>query len=257
MHLVNSQNLFTDEKLRDQYAKKGSIQKFKDSYTSLFTKEKDLNTAKFWNKLYYQNRNTFVISPVYKDKNNSIVRMIGNNCGSLLDVGFGSAAIEKLLRYRNIVIFGIDIAPNSVKEATKNLKGTFKVGNISDIPFTNGVMDFVLALDILEHLPTTKTFKAYFELSRVLKTGGKLIISVPLNEGLPDMLKKGDNPNGHLRTYTPNILRTELKLSGFRLLEERYLYAFRKYYLLKKFFINWFPFKFKQPNLMIILAQKK
>ena len=94
-------------------------------------------------------------------------------------------------------------------------------------------MDIVLVLDVLEHLPTNKTYEAYSELIRVLKPGGTLIVSVPLNEGLEEMLKHGKNPNGHLRAYTPDILKTELKLSGFKIIRECYLFAFSKLYFLK------------------------
>jgi 2-polyprenyl-3-methyl-5-hydroxy-6-metoxy-1,4-benzoquinol methylase len=255
-YIVNSQNLFEAEKLRNELANSRSFKEFKDSYKWMVANEKDLNTAKFWNKLNYRSRDNLVMSPVYKDKINSVVRMIRNGHGNLLDVGFGSAEIERLLQGLKFNLFGIDIAFDSVKRAMKELNGTYKTGDIYKIPFTDKSMDIVLALDVIEHLPTNKTFAAYSELSRVLKTGGKIVVSVPLNEGLEEMLKRGENPNGHLRAYSPSILKTELVLSGFKILGEHYLYAFKTHYLLKKLFITWFPIKIRQPNLMIVLAQK-
>jgi len=253
---VNSQNLFEVEKLRNKFANNRNFKKFKDSYKKMVANEKDLNTAKFWNKLNYQSRNNLIMSPIYKDKINLVARMTRNNRGNLLDVGFGSAEIERLLQGLKFNLFGIDIAPDSVRQAAKEIDGTYKIGNIYKIPFINKSMDIVLALDILEHLPTNKTFAAYSELFRVLKTNGKLIISVPLNEGLEEMLKRGENPNGHLRVYTPSVLKTELMLSGFKVLEEHYLYAFRTHYFLKKLFVACFPIKIRQPNLMVVLAQE-
>lgn len=255
-YFVNDQNLFEAEKLRNEFASTNNFTKFKTSYKKMVANERDLNTAKFWNNLNCMSKKSLTSSPIYKDKIRLIINMVKGECGNLLDVGFGSAEIERVLQGSEFNIFGIDIAYSSVKQATKELKGTYKVGNILKIPFIDKIMDVVLVLDILEHLPTHKTFSAYSEISRVLKTHGKLAISVPLNEGLQEMLKNGKNPNGHLRAYTPSILKTELVLSGFKILEENYLYAFKRNYLLKKLFMTWFPIKIKQPNLMIVLAQK-
>lgn len=255
-YIVNSQNLFEAEKFRNEFANTNNFKKFKDSYKKMVANERDLNTAKFWNKLNCMNMNNLFSSPIYKDKIRLVINMIKGGCGNLLDVGFGSAEIERVLQGSKFNLFGIDIAYSSVKQAAKELNGTYKVGNIFKIPFIDKSMDVVLVLDVLEHLPTNKTFTAYSEISRVLKTNGKMMISVPLNEGLQEMLKNGKNPNGHLRAYTPSILKTELMLSGFKILDENYLYAFKRNYLLKKLFMTWFPIKIKQPNLMIVLAQK-
>ena len=71
------------------------------------------------------------------------------------------------------------------------------------------------------------------------------------------MLEKGTNPNGHLRAYTSEILKYELEMSGYKVLEEHFLYAFRKYYLLKKLILKLLPIQIRKPNLMILVAQKK
>ena len=91
---------------------------------------------------------------------------------------------------------------------------------------------------------------------QLLKNGGVFIVSVPLNEGLEVMIKKGINPNAHVRVYTPAILKAELILSGFRIIKEKYLYAFHKNYRLKTFLANMLGFLGKSPNNVIVIAEK-
>ena len=253
---IKNHNLFEVEKIRNKLATDKNLTDFKDTYKKMAVREKDLNTPKFWDKLNYLG-SKLEKSPIYKDKINSVLKLINKNRGNLLDVGFGPAIIEKKLQYLKFKLFGIDISPNSVKMARNSLDGIYKIGNIYKIPFADKSMDMILVLDVLEHLPTNMTFVAYSELNRVLKKGGKIVISIPLNEGLEEMLKNNINPNGHLRDYTPTILEAELKISGFKVLSEQFLYAFQKYYLLKKFFVAIFPLKIKNPNQMIVYAQKQ
>ena len=223
----------------------------------MFVPLKDFNNAKFWDKKNLGERGKLTSSPIYGDKIRKIVKIIQKSRGNLLDVGLGTGEIERILDNSRLNLFGIDISPRSVNKAKRYLKGIFKTGSIFRIPFSNDSVDIVLVLDVLEHLPTNKTYEAYSELIRVLKPGGTLIVSVPLNEGLEEMLKHGKNPNGHLRAYTPDILKTELKLSGFKIIRECYLFAFSKLYFLKTFLVNILPFKIRNPNLMIVFAEKR
>ncbi|KKQ91722.1 MAG: Methyltransferase [Microgenomates group bacterium GW2011_GWC1_39_7b] len=256
-YIVNTQNLFEAENVRDNLAKSRRNKKFKDSYSTMFVAEKDLNTPKFWNRINSIGHKDLVSSSIYKDKVKQILKMLKAGYGNLLDVGVGTGEVEKSLQNSKYNLFGIDIASSTIKIISRKLIGTYKIGNILKIPFNRESMDVILALDVLEHLPTNSTFRAYSEFSRVLKKNGKLIISVPLNEGLELMLEKGTNPNGHLRAYTSEILKYELEMSGYKVLEEHFLYAFRKYYLLKKLILKLLPIQIRKPNLMILVAQKK
>ena len=78
---------------------------------------------------------------------------------------------------------------------------------------------------------------------------------MPLNEGLEEMIKQGKNPNAHVRIYTPDLIRAEIEIAGFKILKQKLLFAFNKYYLLKSFLVKFLP-GFRQPNGIIIIAQK-
>ncbi|KKP46786.1 MAG: Methylase involved in ubiquinone/menaquinone biosynthesis [Candidatus Woesebacteria bacterium GW2011_GWA1_33_30] len=249
-------SFFDEERFRDKLAKKKKYSEFRKSYINP-NNIIDKNTKNFWNSFTTIYKETLLNSSVYLDKINRIVRFLVNKTGNILDIGFGIGEIEKRLQTSKLKIHGIDISSVAVKNAKKELKGTYKIGSIFKIPYTTKSMDFVLALDVLEHIPVNKTFNVYKGISRILKTKGMLIISVPINENLEELYIENNNPNNHLRVYTPDIIKTELILNGFKIVKTNYLYAFGKFYFLKSVFINFFKLNIRKPNLMIIFCQKQ
>lgn len=251
------QNPFRVEELRDYLARRRKYTEFRETYSDKYPELKDLNKKLFWNKHMISDGESLESNNMYKDKINIISTFLSNKKGKLLDVGFMWGNLEKKIeKFSNLNINGIDISDKAVSYAKSNLRGEYKVANIYDIPFKNSVFNFVTVLDVLEHLRPSKIFDAYREINRVLKMGGYIIVSVPINEGLEEMVKNGKNPIGHLRTYTYNLLKSELKLAGFKTLRVYRLYAFRSLYLLKKIVIKFLPLSFRRSNQLIIFARK-
>jgi SAM-dependent methyltransferase len=77
------------------------------------------------------------------------------------------------------------------------------------IPLTDGSFDTVVCLEVLEYVSATDM--AIREMGRVLKTGGKLIASVPF-------LHRCDSPADLLR-FTENGLRKTISEAGFSKIE--------------------------------------
>ncbi len=248
-------NGFRVEEKRDLYAQEGDLRKFKKLYSkknpSIINKNSDI----LWDDINFSRFGELKKSPIYIDKLSQILNFLKGKKGNLLDVGFGKGAIENKLKNHDFNLFGIDISSRSVNDIKKFVKGNFKKGNVLKIPFDSNCFNYVLCLDVMEHISPFNTFKALKEINRVLKTDSFLVISVPLNEGLEEMVKNRINPNAHVRAYTPHILRKELELSGFVIEKEIYLSAFSKYYFFKKFLNQ--IFRMREPNLLILMARKK
>jgi len=79
---------------------------------------------------------------------------------------------------------------------------------------------------------------------------------VPLNEGLEAMISKGKNPNAHVRIYTPELIKAELEINGFKILKVKKLFAFHNLYKLKTFIAKYLLRKKSHYNNIIIFAQK-
>jgi SAM-dependent methyltransferase len=254
---VNS-HFFKTEKKRDFYARMGNKKSFLGTYKDNIGVPQNINSRAFWDDKMESEKQILNKSPIYQDKLRIVTSYITKSKGCVLDIGVGYGDVEEILaKNKDLKLFGIDISQVSIKYLQDNYKGTFKLAGIFKIPFKSGFFDFALILDVLEHIPSIKIFEAYTEVKRVIKPGGLLIISVPVNEHLKELLIKGSNPNGHLREYTKDILKTEIEIMGFEIVEMKMLYAFNKNYYLKTALVRLLPFISKEPNLCIIIASKK
>lgn len=99
----------------------------------------------------------------------------------VLDVGVGDAVYESIISastLRKSEIYGIDISKAQLKRAEKYLKEAKVVDlNENKIPYQSGFFDIVIASEILEHVFYPDDLLK--ETVRVLKPGGKLIITIP------------------------------------------------------------------------------
>lgn len=83
-------------------------------------------------------------------------------------------------------------------------------GSADRLPFRNEIFDLVLALDVIEHIDDDRA--AVKEFYRVLKPGGRLIITVPAFQFL---WSEHDQAVHHMRRYTRPGLLNILQFGGF------------------------------------------
>jgi SAM-dependent methyltransferase len=92
-------------------------------------------------------------------------------------------------------------------------------GSALALPFGDGVFDVVSAFDVLEHCDPEET--ALAEVRRVLRPGGRLVLSVPAYSwAWTDF----DVANGHFRRYTRGRAVTSVERAGFTV--DRATYGF-------------------------------
>jgi SAM-dependent methyltransferase len=96
----------------------------------------------------------------------------------VLDVGFGNGLVLQHLRDRYAERVGVDLALNRHalglrKEGIKVVKADVARG----LPFKAASFDLVVSLDVIEHVFDPLSFLV--ELRRVLRPGGRLLLSTP------------------------------------------------------------------------------
>ncbi len=124
-------------------------------------------------------------------------QMLGNlSSTSALDIGCGEGYLAEM-GIRNVI--GIDTRP---------AKGIALYASAEDLPFRDESFDLVFAGEIIEHLD--RPGKALRDWARVMKTGGRMILSTP-NGVL--VSPAGGNPE-HKRTYAPKDMRRALNNLG-------------------------------------------
>ena len=132
------------------------------------------------------------ISRLYEDSNID---------GTLLDVGSGTAPYRRvILDNLNISLYiSLEIAPSDA---------TNVIGDAAQLPFGDGVISWVTSFEVIQHI--SKFQEALLEMFRVLKPGGKLLITFPFNYAECDVRD--------FRRWTLEGMENELKEAGFNIL---------------------------------------
>ncbi|MBX3015329.1 MAG: class I SAM-dependent methyltransferase [Caldilineaceae bacterium] len=127
---------------------------------------------------------------------------------TILDIGSGAGNMAHHLAHYGTVI-GLD--PNPRPLAVASQRGlTALQGSGDNLPFPDSAFDLVTLLDTIEHIPDE--FGVLEECRRVLKPGGKLLITVPAFQWL---WSYNDEINAHQRRYTAPELEHKLAMAGF------------------------------------------
>lgn len=250
-------DLFLQDEARDQLIKRRKFNLLNKTYTNLNKTIPNKNTNSFWNKKFnlcekFENQDGMTI-----DKIDFIASSLPKNPAKLLDLGIGQGYLEQRLKQLNINydLFGIDISKTSIERSKKKFSGNFIVGDVINIDkyYKKKSFDVIVAIEVIEHIPPWEILQLYKKMYFLLKPGGILIISTPLNERLTE---GGQNPSAHLRRYTIPILRREFILSNFIIKKIKIFYAFGNFYKIK-LFLSLLMKNTWEPNNVVILAQKK
>ncbi|MFH1209745.1 MAG: methyltransferase domain-containing protein [archaeon] len=156
-----------------------------------------------------------------------------NKTDKVLDIGCGSGIFSEAIAKQAKEAYGLDYSKTNilnVRSNYKNLKNLhFVIGDASNMPFKDNYFDAVLATELIEHIQNDNKFLQ--ECNRVLKKGGKLIITTPCTNPLVsvDWFRKigagidMSKDFGHKRPgYTKEELYSLLKKNKFKI--ENYEY---------------------------------
>lgn len=134
----------------------------------------------------------------------------------ILDCGCGIGICCKILKengYKKII--GIDIDKNKLDFAKQfcNVKRM----NCENLNFPNKSFDVIIALNIIEHLRNPQKF--LYEVKRILRTRGLLIISTPNTSLLRKLLGKTDLCPEHLHYWSYRKFIRLIKNNGFKVID--------------------------------------
>lgn len=118
-----------------------------------------------------------------------VLELFDADGGKVLDVGCGPGVMAQSLIDRGCEFWGVDPSVRMIEVATTalspNRRAHFQVGTATSLDFANGFFDAVICMGVLERINNDDD--ALAEMSRVLKPGGILIITVP-NKWSPALL---------------------------------------------------------------------
>jgi len=132
----------------------------------------------------------------------ALEKYVSHAHGALLDIGCGYKPYKNLFKPHVTQHIGVDV-PSTMH----GIEAIDIAGTALNLPVADGTFDTVLATEVLEHVPDPS--RMLCEISRVLRPGGNLILSVPFHEPLHEI------PYDFYR-YTDISLRYLLEQQGFQ-----------------------------------------
>lgn len=107
---------------------------------------------------------------------------ISTNTGiTILDFGCGAGQILKEIKKVNpgAKLIGLDISEKALNEAKKELPYAefYKINDGEKVPIQDNSVDLIFSSEVIEHAYDTEN--AVSEISRILKSGGKLLLTTP------------------------------------------------------------------------------
>jgi ubiquinone/menaquinone biosynthesis C-methylase UbiE len=107
----------------------------------------------------------------------------------IVEIGCGAGSVANFVRCcypSSVQYFGTDLSQNMLCLADHFFGHKVCQSESHQLPFGNETVDFVWALDVMEHVPPDKKIKTYCEMGRVLKPEGFIVINNPLSPSKHD-----------------------------------------------------------------------
>ena len=134
----------------------------------------------------------------YKSRLKLVTSIVGRvGYGKILDLGAGTGMLSLELQNRGYEVWALDPSPEAIGFCVKRGVKNASVGGAEKLPFSDAFFDMVLMLDVLEHISDEQA--PINEINRVLKPGGRMVITVP---AFKILWSKWDEKIGHYRRYT-------------------------------------------------------
>jgi len=156
-----------------------------------------------WSKTYDQPLRLFSIEePAMKSRLDPLP------AGTLLDVACGTGRYSAYMAGRGHQVIGIDLSPDMLALARAKLpEAEFREGDMESLPFEDASVDTAICALALVHLKDIR--RAIAEMARVLRPGGRLIISdvhpMPILLGWQAQFRTAEGDAGFMRIH-PHLL---------------------------------------------------
>lgn len=155
--------------------------------------------------------------PFTVERYNQFFNFFPKEAIKILDVGCntgrGGLRIKQL--NSNLMLLGLDCVQERLDALPECY--THKVYGLStDIPIEDRSVDVIVAGEFLEHLYPADVDKTLCEFQRVLKIGGRLLLTTPNPNYIRSKLRGTSVYGiGHLTQHFPKALRFRLQMHGF------------------------------------------
>lgn len=175
-----------------------------------------------------------------------VLELVELNSGdSLLDIGCGRGEVLELIHAKfgnKVSLTGVDVSPDTIwlaKESEfrtdKDSNIKFKVASAEDLPFPDNSFDFAVSVIMAHHLNNAQKLKMVGEAKRVLKPGGKLLISdIGRPKNIFGQLASWISCNQFYTKNNMEVIESALKENNMEVVKFERQLGFLEHFLTKK-----------------------
>lgn len=158
----------------------------------------------------------------------AILRNIPSSIQNVLDLGCGDGYLSFLIAQKGLRVTSLDISLQRMKkfeEAARQYHIHRVISNVCAPGFASQNFDLIVCSEVIEHIEDYPVVLK--EVFRLLKPGGKFIVTVPYKEKLKTLLcphcQQGFHENGHLHSFDTDKLSADLMRVGLTVLKAQTL----------------------------------
>lgn len=137
---------------------------------------------------------------------------------NVLDLGCNTGRGGEVLKdiNKSLELTGLDVIKDNIDRLPKDVYKHGICGSATDIPVDDDTFNVVVAGEIIEHLYPKDVYKTLTEAFRVLKIGGRFLVTTPNPRYIQrKFYHKSVLGGSHLSQHFHEILRYELMMVGF------------------------------------------
>lgn len=158
------------------------------------------------------------LDPFTEDRYRQFYKFLPKDARSVLDIGCNTGRGGSVLKGLNgsLKIYGLDAVRDRLDRLPKNAYEEGVHGFSTKIPNEDGTYDAVVAGEFIEHIYQADVDQTLGEIFRVLKIGGRLLLTTPNPGDIKRKLRGRSILGGaHVSQHFPDTLKLKLRMAGF------------------------------------------
>ena len=176
-----------------------------------------MNTARDYKRINSEHT-VSEADPFTRERYRQFFRFFPKNAARVLDVGCNTGRGGEILKQLNdhLVISGIDVVRDRLDKIPEGIYENSILGSCTDIPYEDETFDVIVAGELIEHIYPCDVDRMIFETFRILKIGGRILMTTPNPDYLIHRVKRQRILGGaHVSEHHRDALRMKLQRAGF------------------------------------------
>lgn len=180
-------------------------------------------TFNTWNNIAELYEQKFMDLDIYNHTYDYFLGQIEHDKPRVLELGCGPGNISKYLISKNpkIRLHGIDIAPQMIELAKKNIpQAFFEVADCRDLSHLNQKMDALIAGFCLPYFNKEETISLFADFKRLLNSNAIIYFSFVEGDYEKSDYKSGSGGRVYFNYHPADFIKNELQKNGIYILKE-------------------------------------